>query len=294
MTLHDVTALVRGLEKHGGELRLRRAVAAIEVEGGRAAGVRLEDGSRIRAAHVVSNAPVWATAALLPEAQAREARGGGSALDGDTPPTPSFIHLHLGIRGDGLSEQALSSLHAVTCRSLQALSSLHAVTCRYMPFPAGALVDPLHSVAHSVACRYMPFPAGALVDPLHSVAHSVISRYTPLLSIALRCMPLHAVTRRSLQALSSIHHIVVPSWERLMAPQSTVFVSIPSLIDPSLAPPGKHVIHAYLPATEPYELWEGFDRRSDEYKAFKRERAECLFAAIEEFIPDIREVRHGM
>ena len=79
-----------------------------------------------------------------------------------------------------------------------------------------------------------------------------------------------------------------------MAPQSTVFVSIPSLIDPSLAPPGKHVIHAYLPATEPYELWEGFDRRSDEYKAFKRERAECLFAAIEEFIPDISEVRHGM
>ena len=28
---------------------------------------------------------------------------------------------------------------------------------------------------------------------------------------------------------------------------------MPSLIDPTLAPDGKHVIHAYVPATEPYE-----------------------------------------
>ena len=124
------------------------------------------------------------------------ATGRGAPLDASTPPTPSFIHLHLGIRADGLSEQALSS----------------------------------------------------------------------------------------------IHHIVVPEWSKLTQPQSAAFVSMPSLIDPSLAPAGRHVIHAYLPATEPYELWEGLDRKSEEYKAFKRERASCLFTAIEQFIPDIREV----
>lgn len=49
------------------------------------------------------------------------------------------------------------------------------------------------------------------------------------------------------------------------------------------------MIHAYLPATEPYELWASFKRGSPEYMAFKRERSECLYRAIEKFIPDIRE-----
>ena len=88
--------------------------------------------------------------------------------------------------------------------------------------------------------------------------------------------------------LESIHHIVVPSWEELTAPQQTVFVSIPSLLDPSLAPAGRHVLHAYVPATEPYEVWEGMDRRSDEYKALKAERAAPLWAAVEKIVPDIR------
>lgn len=51
----------------------------------------------------------------------------------------------------------------------------------------------------------------------------------------------------------------------------------PAVIDPSLAPPGKHCLHAYLPATEPYELWEGLDRRSPEYKALKEERSLVLW-----------------
>ena len=49
------------------------------------------------------------------------------------------------------------------------------------------------------------------------------------------------------------------------------------MIDPSLAPPGKHCLHAYLPATEPYELWQGLDRRSAEYQALKEERSRVLW-----------------
>lgn len=52
---------------------------------------------------------------------------------------------------------------------------------------------------------------------------------------------------------------------------------VPAVIDPSLAPPGKHTLHAYLPATEPYELWAGLDRRSDEYKRLKQERSKVLW-----------------
>jgi len=49
-------ALVARLEGDGGELRLRTPVERILVEGGRAVGVQLGDGDRIRADRVVSNA----------------------------------------------------------------------------------------------------------------------------------------------------------------------------------------------------------------------------------------------
>jgi hypothetical protein len=55
-----------------------------------------------------------------------------------------------------------------------------------------------------------------------------------------------------------LHHIIVNSWEEgITSPQNVVLVSIASTIDPSLAPPGKHTLHAYLPATEPFDIWKG-------------------------------------
>ncbi len=39
--------------------------------------------------------------------------------------------------------------------------------------------------------------------------------------------------------------------------QNVVLVSIPTVKDPALAPAGKHTLHAYLPATEPFSVWEG-------------------------------------
>ncbi|CAB4298339.1 unnamed protein product [Prunus armeniaca] len=46
------------------------------------------------------------------------------------------------------------------------------------------------------------------------------------------------------------------------------------VLSPDLAPPGKHVLHAYLPGTEPFDLWKGFDRKSSAYKELKAERSE--------------------
>lgn len=63
---------------------------------------------------------------------------------------------------------------------------------------------------------------------------------------------------------------------------------MPSLIDSSLAPPGKHVIHAYVPATEPYEWWVGLDRKSEEYKQKKEEAAKFLWDAVEMYVPEAR------
>jgi len=48
--------------------------------------------------------------------------------------------------------------------------------------------------------------------------------------------------------------------------------SFPSTLSPGLAPPGKALVHAYTAGNEPYELWEGLDRRSPEYKRLKARR----------------------
>jgi len=72
-----------------------------------------------------------------------------------------------------------------------------------------------------------------------------------------------------------IHYIVVNEWASgVDAPQNVVLISIPSVLDPSLAPPGKHVLHAYTPGTEPYALWEGLNRNSAAYRQLKAQRAE--------------------
>lgn len=88
------------------------------------------------------------------------------------------------------------------------------------------------------------------------------------------------------------HYLIVNDWEvGVDAPQNVVAVSIPSVLDPSLAPPGKHCIHAYTPATEPYELWAGLHRNSDRYQQLKTERSQVLWQGLERIIPDLRDRR---
>ncbi|XP_057821822.2 prolycopene isomerase, chloroplastic isoform X3 [Cryptomeria japonica] len=79
-----------------------------------------------------------------------------------------------------------------------------------------------------------------------------------------------------------LHHIVVNDWKAgVDAEQNVVLISIPSVVSPNLAPKGKHVLHAYTPGTEPYDLWAGLDRRSAEYKQLKAQRSEVMWKAVE-------------
>ncbi|GAB1538829.1 NAD(P)/FAD-dependent oxidoreductase [Scytonema sp. NUACC21] len=103
-------------------------------------------------------------------------------------------------------------------------------------------------------------------------------------------MHLHlGIDAKGLRPDLACHYIVVNNWDiGVTAPQNVVLVSIPSVLDPSLAPPGKHVIHAYTPGNEPYALWQGMDRKSAEYAKAKQVRAEVMWQALERIIPDIR------
>ncbi|MDZ8242072.1 MAG: NAD(P)/FAD-dependent oxidoreductase [Nostoc sp. ChiQUE01a] len=103
-------------------------------------------------------------------------------------------------------------------------------------------------------------------------------------------MHLHlGIDAEGLQPNLQCHYVVVNNWEAgITAPQNLVVISIPSVLDSSLAPPGKHVIHVYTPGNEPYSIWRGMDRRSKEYAEQKRSRAEVMWQALERVIPDIR------
>ena len=85
-----------------------------------------------------------------------------------------------------------------------------------------------------------------------------------------------------------IHHVVLKSWD-VTVPQNMVNICIPSTLDPALAPPGHHVVHAYTAGNEPYEVWHELHHKSDAYKALKEERSQVLWQAMEKVIPDIRQ-----
>lgn len=186
-----IGALVRGLQRHGGQLRLNATVQQVLVERQRAVGVQLKTGEQIFARHaVVSNASGWDTLKLLPES----ARLPSLEKRQELPICPSFMHLHLGIDATGLPPD-------------------------------------------------------------------------------LEC-----------------HYLIVNDWAvGVDAPQNVVAVSIPSVLDPGLAPVGKHCIHAYTPATEPYDLWAGISRTSDHYQQLKVERSQVLWQGLERIIPDLRD-----
>lgn len=85
------------------------------------------------------------------------------------------------------------------------------------------------------------------------------------------------------------NYVSVASWEdEIDAPQNVVLISMPSVIDSTCAPEGYHVLHAYTPATEPYELWNELES-PEAYEELKLQRCQCLWDAVEKIIPDARK-----
>ena len=54
-----------------------------------------------------------------------------------------------------------------------------------------------------------------------------------------------------------------------------------------MAPKGKHVLHGYTPANEPWEIWENLNPKELEYRNLKEERCSIFLNAVRKFIPDI-------
>lgn len=79
------------------------------------------------------------------------------------------------------------------------------------------------------------------------------------------------------------HHILLEEWEKMEDEQGTIFVSIPTLLDPSLAPEGYHIVHTFTPSW--LETWQGLS--STEYQHQKEEAAARLIGRLEKIFPGI-------
>ena len=79
------------------------------------------------------------------------------------------------------------------------------------------------------------------------------------------------------------HHILLENWDNMEAGEGTIFVSIPTLLDPDLAPPGHHIIHTFTPSW--IEDWKGLS--TQEYQDKKEAAAVKLIHRLEAIFPKL-------
>lgn len=79
------------------------------------------------------------------------------------------------------------------------------------------------------------------------------------------------------------HHILVEDWQRMEDEEGTIFVSIPTLLDPSLAPPGHHIVHTFTPSW--IDTWQGLSPR--DYQAKKAAAAQRLITRLDAIFPNL-------
>ncbi|MEH2455452.1 carotenoid isomerase [Nostoc sp.] len=97
-------------------------------------------------------------------------------------------------------------------------------------------------------------------------------------------LSLHIGVRESvLPAGTECHHILLEDWEKMTAAEGTVFVSIPTLLDPDLAPSGYHIIHAFTPHW--IDDWQ--ELSVSEYEAKKEEAAWRIIDRLEKIFPGL-------
>lgn len=97
-------------------------------------------------------------------------------------------------------------------------------------------------------------------------------------------LSLHIGVKESvLPAVTECHHILLEDWEKMTAAEGTVFVSIPTLLDPDLAPSGYHIIHAFTP----HWIADWQELSVSEYEAKKEEAAWRIIDRLEKIFPGL-------
>ena len=138
----------------------------------------------------------------------------------------------------------------------------------------------------SNATRWDTF--GALVDAAHTPKAETTwrRRYKPSPSF----LSLHlGIDAQIVPQAYHCHHLLLERWEEMEAEQGVVFVSMPTLLDPELAPAGRHIVHAFTPSS--MEHWQGLTPAA--YQAKKQADADRLIGRLEAILPGLSgAIRH--
>ena len=138
----------------------------------------------------------------------------------------------------------------------------------------------------SNATRWDTF--GAMVDAAHTPKAETTwrRRYKPSPSF----LSLHlGIDAQIVPQAHHCHHLLLERWEEMEAEQGVVFVSMPSLLDPELAPAGRHIVHAFTPSS--MEHWQGLTPAA--YQAKKQADADRLIGRLEAILPGLSgAIRH--
>ncbi|MFM7674364.1 MAG: carotenoid isomerase [Synechococcus sp.] len=85
------------------------------------------------------------------------------------------------------------------------------------------------------------------------------------------------------------HHLLLEDWAQMEGEQGVIFVSIPTLLDPSLAPEGRHIVHTFTPSA--IEAWRSLSPAA--YRAKKEADAARLVQRLEAILPGLgAAIRH--
>jgi len=79
------------------------------------------------------------------------------------------------------------------------------------------------------------------------------------------------------------HHILLEDWDNMEASCGTIFVSIPTLLDPDLAPSGYHIIHSFTPSW--IDEWQHLNPKAYEEK--KEAMANAVIDRLEKIFPGL-------
>jgi prolycopene isomerase len=86
-----------------------------------------------------------------------------------------------------------------------------------------------------------------------------------------------------LPAHTECHHILLDNWERMEAAEGTIFLSIPTLLDPDLAPVGHHIFHTFTPSW--ISDWQNLSPH--EYEQKKEKTATRIIDRLETIFPGL-------
>jgi len=84
-----------------------------------------------------------------------------------------------------------------------------------------------------------------------------------------------------------VHHVLVDEWKSYNQLGGTIYFSAPTMLDPSLAPAGKHIVHAFV--TGEVEQWRQHERASSAYHAAKDDVAAAIISRTERILPGLSQ-----